>query len=80
MYSGKKGSIRAKRLYLAKMVVFGQSDVFGQGGCIRAKLLYSGKCGCIRGKLLYSGKVAVFGQSDCIRENLVVFETKWCYF
>ena len=44
--------------------------VFGQSGCIRAKLvvfglkwLYSGKSGCI------SAKVAVFGQSGCIREK-----------
>ena len=48
-------------MYLSKMVLFGQSDVFGQGGLTGQKLLYSVKSGCIRGKWLYSGKVAVFG-------------------
>ena len=42
--------------------------VFGQGGCIRVKvvifgqkMLYSGKSGCIR------AKTVVFGQIGCIR-------------
>ena len=46
------------------MVIFGQKlVVFGQSGCIRAKVvvfvikwLYSGKSGCIRAKVLKSGK------------------------
>ena len=54
--------------------------VFGQGGCIRVKvvifgqkMLYSGKSGCIRAKVvvfgqrwLYSGKLVVFGYNGCI--------------
>ena len=79
MYLGKKGSSRAKRLYLAKMVVFGQSDVFGQGGCIRAKLLYSGKSACIQGKWLYSAKLVIGGQGGCIRAKVVLVRQKWLY-
>ena len=49
-------------------------DVFGQSGCIRAKIDY------ILPKTLYSSKMVVFGQkwlylgkSGCIREKVVVF-------
>ena len=48
--------------------------VFGQSGCVRARLLYSGKVnvfqqkflhsgksGCIRAKWLFSGTMVVFG-------------------
>ena len=52
-----------KRLHLDKVVVFGQS------GCIRAKVvvfgqrwLYSDKVVVFRQKLLFSGKVFVLGQ------------------
>ena len=55
--SGKSGCIRAKvyvfgqkRLYLGKVVVFGQN------------CLNSVKSDCIRVKMMYSGKVVVFGQ------------------
>ena len=63
--------------------------VFGQSGCIWAKVvvfvkrLYLGKIGCIRAKWLYlgqnwlfSGKVVVFGQSGCIRAKVVLFGQK----
>ena len=36
-------------------------DVFGVGGCIRAKEVVFGQ------EWLYSDKVVVFGQSGCIR-------------
>ena len=77
LYLGNKDSIPAKKLYLAKVVVFGQSDVFGQNGCVRAKLLYSGKSVCIRRKWLYSGKLVECGKSGCIRETVVAFGQKW---
>ena len=64
-----------KLLYSVKVVVFGQkwfsSDksayirvimvVFGQNGCIWAKIVVFGQNGCIRAKWLYSCKVVVFG-------------------
>ena len=56
-YSRKRGNILAKWLYSGKVVVYGQS------GCIRAKVdvfgqkwLYFGKSSCIREKKFYSGK------------------------
>ena len=58
-----------KWLYLDKVVVFGQS------GCIRAKVvvfgqkLYSGKVVVFWQKWLYSGKVVVLGEKGCIRVN-----------
>ena len=52
------------------MVVFGEKGefgqkfvVFGQSGCIRAKVIRFGQ------KWLFSDKVVVFGQSGCIREK-----------
>ena len=55
--------IRAKRLYLSKVVVFGQKWlylgkmlVFGQSGCILAKWLYLSKSGCIWARMMYLGK------------------------
>ena len=79
MYSDKVVLFGQMWLYSGKckMVVFGQRDVFGQGGCIWAKLLYSGKSGCIRGKWLYSGKLIIGGQGGCIREKVVAFGQKW---
>ena len=44
-YSGTSEFIRAKCLYLGKVVVFGQT------------LLYSDKSGCITAKWLFSGKM-----------------------
>ena len=44
--------------------------VFGQSGCIRAKLLYLDKSGCIRAKVVEF--VVLFGQSGCIRAKLDV--------
>ena len=38
------------------MVLLGQSDVFGQGGCIRGKVVL------LEQECLYSGKVVLFGQ------------------
>ena len=51
------------------MVVFGKVVVFGQAGCIRAKLLYSGKTGCNQANWLYLGIVVVFDKSCFVREN-----------
>ena len=36
--------------------------VFGQSGCIRAKVVVFGKSGCIWAKWFYLGKMVVFGQ------------------
>ena len=54
--------------------------VFGQSGCIRAKVvvfwqkwLYSKRSDCIR------AKVVAFGQSGCIRAKVVVLGQKWLY-
>ena len=54
--------------------------VFGQGGCIRAKMvvlrqkwLYSKKSGCTRANLLYSDK------SGCVRGKVVVIGRKRFY-
>ena len=54
--------------------------VFGQSGCVRAKVvvigqrwLYSGKNCCIR------AKVVVFGQSGCICAKVVLIEKKWLF-
>ena len=65
---GQGCRFRAKWLFSAEVVVFGQNGfirvkvvVFGQ------KWLYSGKRGCIRAKVLK------FGQSDIMRAKVVVF-------
>ena len=65
--------------------------VFGQSGCIRAKVavigqnwIYSGKSGFIRAKVVvfeHGGciwaKLNEFGQSGCIRAEVAVFGEKW---
>ena len=55
-------------------------DLFGQRGCIWAKLvafvqkcLYLVKVVVFEQKLLYLGKVPLFGQGDFIRAIMVVF-------
>ena len=75
LYSGEKGSIRAKNCcYRAKVVVFGRS------GCIRAKVVVFGQ------KLFYTGrsgsirvKVVDFGQISCIRAKMLVIGQKVLY-
>ena len=47
--------------------------VFGQGGCIKAKVVVFGHSGCNRAKL------DVFNQSRCIRAKVVVFGKMWLY-
>ena len=51
--------------------------VFGQSGCIRAKVVVLGQAGIIRAKLV------VFGQSSSIRANVLVFNgfngAEWLY-
>ena len=86
---GQIGCIRAKCLYSCKVVELGQKlfdsgkvVVFGQNGCIwakvvvfvqsgcpRAKWLYLGKVVAFRQTLFYSGKMVVFGHIRCIRES-----------
>ena len=75
-----------KWLYSAKLLSSGKNFVFGQSGCIRAKVvvfgqkwLYSGKGCCVRAKVVDFGqsafiraKVVVLGQNDWIR-------AKWFY-
>ena len=82
------------------MVVFGEKwfysckvDVFGQSGCIRAKVviieekwLYSKKSGFILAKVLelsqsvcIRAKKVVFGKSSCISAKVVVIRKKWLY-
>ena len=40
--------------------------VFGQSGCIRAKVVVFGQTGCIRAEVvLFVQKRVVFGQSSC---------------
>ena len=66
---GKRGFILTKWLYPSKVVVFGQS------GCIRAKvvvvgqnLLYSNKSGCNGAKVVVFGQKWLYsGKSGCIR-------------
>ena len=54
--------------------------VFGQSGCIWAKVVIIGLGGCNRAKWLYLGKIGFiwanqlyYGKSGCIRAN-------WLYF
>ena len=49
-----------------KVVVFGKAVVFGQSGCIRAKMFSN------RAIWLLSGKFVVFGQGGCTQAKLVV--------
>ena len=67
LYSGKSGSIRAV------VVVFDKNVVFGENGCIRAKMVVFGQSGCVL------EKVIVFLQSGCFRLTVVVFGQKWLY-
>ena len=50
LYSGEHGCGRAKWLYS------GTSGVFGQSGCVRAKVVCLDKSDTIRSKWLYLGK------------------------
>ena len=66
--------------------------VFGQSGCIRAKVVvfehnmfFSCKSCCIRAKWLYLGKsscfrskVVLFVRSRCIRAKVVIFRQSGC--
>ena len=45
--------------------------VFGQGGCIRAKVVVFGQ------KLLYKVKVVVLVQNGGFRARVIVFGQKW---
>ena len=47
--------------------------VFGQGGCIKAKVVVFGQSGCNRAKM------DVFNQSRCIQAIVVVFGKMWLY-
>ena len=44
--------------------------VFGQSGCVRAKLV-------VLGKVVVFGKVLVFGQSACNPTKVFLFGQKW---
>ena len=46
--------------------------VFGQSGCVRARLLYSGKVNVFQQKFLHSGKSGCIGQNGC-------FRAQWLY-
>ena len=68
---GKRGSIRAKWLFLGKVVVFGRKCFFcGQSGCIRETIVL------FPAKWLYLGKVVVFVQGGCYRGKVVLFGKK----
>ena len=57
----------------------GKSEVvFGQSGCIRAKVVVFGRgqSGCIRAKVVVSGKVVIIGQSVVV---LFGQKAKWLY-
>ena len=76
----KVGCIWAKWLYSGKVVVFGQSgciwakvDVFEQISCISAKLVVFGQNDWIWAKWFYLEKVVVFGQWGFIWSKVVVF-------
>ena len=47
--------------------------VFGQSGCIRAKVVVLGQ------NWLYSAREVVIWKKRCIRTKSVVFERKWLY-
>ena len=47
--------------------------IFGQSGCIWAKVAVFEQCCCIGAVWLSSGKVVVFGQSGCIWVKVIVF-------
>ena len=63
LYSNKKGCVRAKWLDLGKSSYNrAKVSVFGQSGCILAKLEYSVKVVVFKQKWFYSGKVVEIGQ------------------
>ena len=53
--------------------------ICGQGGFIRAKMLYSDKCGCIWAKVVLLGQSDAFGQDGCIRGKVVLLEQECLY-
>ena len=53
--------------------------LFGQSGCIPAKVVVLGQKWLNSVNVVVFWKVAVFGQSGCIRGKVVVFEQKWLY-
>ena len=66
LYLGKGDCIRATWFYSGNVVVFGQC------GCIRAKVVVFGQICSIRAFLLYS-------DSGFIRGKVVVFGQKWLF-
>ena len=77
---GQSACFRAKRFYLGKIscirviwLYSGEDLLFGQIGCISAKI------GFIRAKHLYSGKVVVFGQKWLLPGKVVVFRQNLFY-
>ena len=52
--------------------------VFGQKGCISAKMTVLEKNRLYSAKWFYSGKVVVFGKSGCIRAKLFVLVKSGC--
>ena len=74
MYSDKSGCILAKDvvfppklLYSGKSRCYRVKFVFGQSGCIWAKIVEIRLNGCIRAKLFFSAKWLYSGISGCIR-------------
>ena len=54
--------------------------VFGQSGCIWAKLLLSGKIGCNRARVVVIGQKLLYsGKSGSIRAKVVKVGKKWLY-
>ena len=56
----------------------GKEVVFGQRGCIRAKLFFRAKVVLFGKKKFYSDKVVVFGQNGSIREKWMYFDKSGC--
>ena len=67
LYSDRNGCIRAK------VFVFFNVVVFGQNGCIRAKVVEFLQNGCIR------AKVVVFFQVGCSRVKRCCILAEWLY-
>ena len=67
------------RLYLGKVLVFGQKCLYSeQIGCIWALLIcYSGKLVVFGQNWFYSGKLVVFGQNWLYSDKLVIFGQKY---
>ena len=53
--------------------------VFGQSGCIRAKVVVIWKVVLFGEKLLYSGKSGCICEKVCVFGKVVVFGQKWLY-